>query len=436
MSDRKPDAPEEQLYRANLNEAPEAHERGEALARTTAQIHASQMGADLHHMAGPGVAELDGPMPSGGVLYPLGLLAIALAVAGVFLLWSHKAHAEKAEGGQRTSDVAQGPLIRVATVQKAAGDRAVQLPGEVHAWQQATLYAKVSGYLKTILVDKGDRVKANQLLATLESPETDQQVIAAQADLELKRQLAERSRNLSKSGVVSEQDLENANSGEKVAIATLRRAQATKAYEEIRAPFAGVVTARYVDVGALLPAATGSTTSAQPVVDVGDLSRLRIWTYLGQDDAAQVQVGDTAKVTFDPRPGEVRIAKVARLSQSLDARTRTMLTELVLDNKDGALYPGEFVHIELTLRARMTPLIPAEALIVRTGKLYVAVIDGGRAHLKEITVGADDGKVLQVSSGLSGGEQVAINAAGEIVDNGAVRIDGKNSQTGAVSPAR
>ncbi len=140
-----------------------------------------------------------------------------------------------------------------------------------------------------------------------------------------------------------------------------------------------MVTQRYVDVGALLPAATGSTQSAQPVVDVADLSRVRIWSYLGQDDAAQVQPGDKVKVTFDPRPGEVRLATVARIAESLDLRTRTMLTELVLDNSDGALYPGEFVHLVLALQGQPRPTIPSEALIVRGGKLFVATIEGGRA---------------------------------------------------------
>ncbi len=372
----------------------------------------------------------------GGALYPLSALLLIAAALGVFMLATRKAHAEKADGEARTALVAQGPLVRVARVQAAPATRDVQLPAEVHAWQQSTLYAKVSGYLKSILVDKGDRVATNQLIGTLESPDADQLVIAARADLELKQQLAQRSRNLSKSGVVSDQDLQNAISNEKVAEASLRRAQALKAYEEIRAPFAGIITARYADVGALLPAATGSTQSAQPVVDVADLSRVRIWTYLGQDDAAQVQVGDVAHVTFEPRPQDVRTAKVARIAQSLDARTRTMLTEVVLDNKDGALYPGEFVHVQLTLRARATPSIPAEALIVRSGKLFVAVIESGVAHLRAVEVASDDGKTLQIATGLVGGETIAINAAGELVDNGPVRVDEGNSATQALPASR
>jgi len=363
------------------------------------------------------------PPPKAGVLIPLGIVLVLAAALGVFLLWSRKSSSERAEGQTRAAAVAQGPLIRVVTVQRSSGLRQVSLPGEVHAWQQATLYAKTSGYLKSIRVDKGDRVQSGQLIATLESPDTDQQVLAAEADLNLKKQQLARTQTLSKTGVVSAQDLENAEANEKVSEAALRRVKSLQAYEEIRAPFAGIVTQRYVDVGALLPAATGSTQSAQPVVDVADLSRVRIWSYLGQDDAAQVKPGDKVKLTFDPRPGEVRLATVARIAESLDLRTRTMLTELVLDNSDGALYPGEFVHLQLALQGHASPTIPSEALIVRGGKLFVAIIESGRAHLKAVEVVADDGRTLQIGSGLAGGETIAINAAGELTDNGPVRVD-------------
>jgi len=426
----------DELDAALSNESAQALKNEGALERARAQSAAQELGADLHHMEGPGVDELKGPPPAGGALYPLGVLVVIVAAAGVIFLGAHKAQAEKLEAQTRTEQVSQGPLVRVVTVQTQPALRQVMLPGEVHAWQQATLYAKVSGYLKTILVDKGDRVQKNQLLGTLESPDTDQQVQAADADLALKKQQSVRSENLSKTGVVSQQDLENAQANEKVSTATLKRMKSLQAYEEIRAPFAGVVTQRYVDIGALLPAATGSTQSAQPVVDVADLSRVRIWAYLGQADAAQVKVGDPVRVTFDPRPNDVRTATVARIAQTLDTRTRTMLTELVLDNSDGMLYGGEFVHLQLTLKSRVTPVIPAEALIVRSGKLFVAVIDQGHAHLKAVEVSSDDGRTLEIASGLAGGETVAINGAGEITDNGPVRIDTANSVTNAVPPPK
>jgi RND family efflux transporter MFP subunit len=298
----------------------------------------------------------------------------------------------------------------------------VNLPGEVKANAQATLYAKVSGYLKEIRVDKGDHVKAGQLLATLESPDAQQQVAAARVELENRQQLARRAHTLSDTGVMSRQEEENATAAEKVSNAGLTRARALESYTEIRAPFAGVVTTRYVDPGALLPAATGSTQSAQPVVDIADIGTLRVYVYLGQDDAALVKVGDKATVSLDALPGEPITAQVSRVSRNLDPRTRTMLTEVDIDNASERLYPGEFVHVAVTLHGPSRPLIPSEALISRGDKLFVAVIAAGKAHLTPITAGGDDGKAVQVITGLHGGEQVALSAAGELTEGASVQV--------------
>lgn len=354
-------------------------------------------------------------------LYAVGVLAVVLAGGGVLTLSVRKQGAEAREAATRKADVAAGPRVRVVPVSVAPAERTVTLPGEVRAFNQSTLYAKVSGYLKDIRVDKGDKVQKGQLLATLESPDTDQQVTAAEADLALRQQTAQRDEALIKTGVVSQQEVEQAQAAVKVAAAALARARALQAYEEIRAPFSGVITRRYVDPGALLPAATGSTQAAQPVVDIADMDRLRVFVYLGQDDAALVREGDEATVTMDQRPGEALTTKVARLSRSLDPRTRTMLCELDLDNAKAGIYPGEFVHVGIKLRARPYPMIPSEALIARGDKLRVAVVRDGRAHLVPVQVGQDDGRSVQIVSGLSGGEQVAINAAGELEDGAPVQ---------------
>lgn len=357
-------------------------------------------------------------------LYLLGLVAVAAAFAGVFLLAMGRRTAEAAEAKARKAEVAAGPFVKVVPVEVTSEGRTVTLPGEVRAFEQTTLYAKVSGYLKDIRVDKGDRVKKDQLLATLESPDADQQVAAAQADLENKRAQSHRSGDLAKKGIVSTQQAENDEAAVKVAGAALERAKALKAYEEIRAPFAGIVTARYADPGALLPAATGSTQSAQPVLEVSDMDKLRIYVYLGQADAASVRDGDAATVTADGAAGEPIQAQVTRISRALDPRTRTMLSEIDVDNRDARLYPGEFVHVKLVLSGRPHPRVPSQALIAHGDKLSVAVVKDGRAHLVPVTVGQDDGQTVEVLSGLSGGEQVAINAASQVAEGSPVRISG------------
>src|SRR5438046_2642666 len=200
----------------------------------------------------------------------LAVLVVAAGTATLFLR-ERSAQARQVEKLQR--DLGQGPMVRVAEVPVSSADRTVLLPAEVRAEKHAVLYAKVSGYVKRLAVDRGDRVKKGQELAVLESPDLDEQVAAAQADLAFRKQQIERYRTLAPSGYVPRQDLDQAEQALKLAEAALARAQVQKAYQVLRAPFDGVVTGRYADPGALLPAATGSTTSAQPLLEIAQLDR-------------------------------------------------------------------------------------------------------------------------------------------------------------------
>ncbi|RJS25004.1 hypothetical protein DRW03_07720 [Corallococcus sp. H22C18031201] len=358
--------------------------------------------------------------PSARGLFAVGVVSVSVALGGVAFLATTRSHAEAREAESRRAAVAAGPRLRAVKVTLAASGRDVTLPAEARAWAQATLYAKVSGYLRDIRVDKGDRVKKGQLLATLESPDTEQQVAAARADLDVKRQLLQRHLSLVSTGVSSQQQVDDAQAGVKISEANLARAQSLQSYGTLTAPFEGIVTARYVDTGALLPAATGSTTSAQPVLDLADMDKLRIYVYLGQDDADSVHEGDAVTLSVDQRPGQTIEAKVTRMTRNLDARTRTMLCEVDIDNKDVGLYPGSFIHATLHLQARPYPMVPAEALFMRADKQFVAVVQDGRARVVPVVVGRHDGKVAQIVSGLQGGEVVALNAGSDVTDGGPV----------------
>ncbi|MBU8898580.1 efflux RND transporter periplasmic adaptor subunit [Corallococcus sp. M34] len=358
--------------------------------------------------------------PSARGLFAVGVVSVSVAMGGVAFLATTRSHAEAREAELRRAAVAAGPRLRAVKVTLAASGRDVTLPAEARAWAQATLYAKVSGYLRDIRVDKGDRVKKGQLLATLESPDTEQQVAAARADLDVKRQLLQRHLSLVSTGVSSQQQVDDAQAGVKISEANLARAQSLQSYGTLTAPFEGIVTARYVDTGALLPAATGSTTSAQPVLDLADMDKLRIYVYLGQDDADSVHEGDAVTLSVDQRPGQTIEAKVTRMTRNLDARTRTMLCEVDIDNKDVGLYPGSFIHATLHLQARPYPMVPAEALFMRADKQFVAVVQDGRARVVPVVVGRHDGKVAQIVSGLQGGEVVALNAGSDVTDGGPV----------------
>ncbi|HEY4015013.1 MAG TPA: efflux RND transporter periplasmic adaptor subunit [Polyangiaceae bacterium] len=368
-----------------------------------------------------GLAGAPAPRRSGAFLYLLGTLAVGATVvlAGVVVMGRRAAVA--AEASNRQHVAAAGVSVLVVAAARLPAGRNVTLPGEVKPWRQATLYGKVSGYVQRMFVDKGDTVKQGQLLATLESPETDQQVQSARADLATKKLIADRYTHLAPQGVVAQQELDQASGNLAVANAELARVAALGAYESIRAPFDGIVTARFVDPGALIPAATGSTTSAQPVFEVTDMSRVRITVYLGQSDAPFVHEGTPVKLESDAHPGDVVDATVTRITRELDARTRTMLTEIDIDNGRGWAYPGLFVRVSMKVDSPSEVGIPADAVFLKDGRPMVAVVEGGRAHFRSIEAGDDDGRIVRVLSGLHEGDLVALHAGDEVTDGAPVR---------------
>ena len=193
-----------------------------------------------------------------------------------------------------------------------------------------------------------------------------------------------------------------------MSLATLRQAKALRAYETLRAPFAGVVTARYVDPGALIPAATGSTASALPLVDdrriCGGCASL---VFVQQDAAPFVHAGDAVAIRVDEQPDLCITAPVNRCAGALDPRTRTMLCEVWLENQN-RLYPGTFVHVTFHLVAPRTPMIDSGALVLRNHKPSVAVVRDGRVHFVPVRPGLDDGKTVQIVEGLSAGARVVL----------------------------
>src|SRR5581483_3859064 len=216
---------------------------------------------------------------------------------------------------------------------------------------------------------------------------SDQDVRAAETDLVLRRQVAARANTLAQVGVLSRQDRELADAQLRTSMAALRRTRDIQRYQVIRAPFSGLVTARYADPGALIPAATGSTQAAQPIVDLADASKLRITVYLGQDAAPSIHVGDPAILWTDDQPSRRLQARISLASGQLEPRTRTMLTEIWFDNREAAILPGTFVHVELEIAEPPIPTVPNAAIIVRAGHLRAAVVEHNKIHLVPIEVG-------------------------------------------------
>ena len=274
--------------------------------------------------------------------------------------------------------------------------------------------------MRDVLVDKGARVKKDQVLGHIESPATDQQVLSARADLVYRQQQAARAQRLAPA-LLSQADLEAALSALDVSRASLAAAVAQQQYETLRAPFDGVVTARYVDPGALLPAPTaGVSPSALPLVDVQDATRLRVYVYVGQDAAPFVRAGDAFSFWQDQHP-EVHVeGRVTRVAGALDPRTRTMQVEADVENRVGFL-PGTFAHAEIHVASPPEPRIPAEAMFVRGGKNLVAVVRDDSVHFVEVIPGISDGRTLSIQRGLSGNEVVALDMPIEIADGARVQ---------------
>ncbi|HXU70587.1 MAG TPA: efflux RND transporter periplasmic adaptor subunit [Polyangia bacterium] len=354
-------------------------------------------------------------------VYIVGVVGVIGALVGVVVIATSRQAAADREGKERTEEVAKGPRIRVARAQLSPPMRKIELQGEARPFASATLYAKVSGYIKAMRVDKGDVVKPNQIVAVIEAPEIDRQYEAAVADASYKKANARRAAELAKPGVVSAAEAETQVGVAQVAQAQVATLAQQKSYEVLRAPFAGTVTARFADPGALVQAATGAQTGALPLVTIATPERLRVYIYVPQRDAGFVKVGDKVEVTMPDR-ADVRIeGTVARRSDELDPKTRMMLVEVDLDNRDGRIVAGSFVTVTLSFATPPEIIVPVEALVLQGHNASVYVLDGDTVHARPVTVSDNDGSTVRLARGLRVGELVALNVGDNVADGAHVQ---------------
>jgi membrane fusion protein, multidrug efflux system len=363
------------------------------------------------------------PRRRSALVYLAGLGALVLVAFGVITLDARRKSQAQADAQVREETVRRGPRVRLVDVKRSSGVRHLVLQGEARPYAEVTLYAKVAGYLRDLRVDKGDRVKANQVLATVIAPELDAQYLAAEADARNKRVNAKRLTALAPSGVVSAQELEQGQAAADVAEATQAALSNQRDYRVIRAPFSGVVTARFADPGTLIQSAANAQSGAVPIVSVAKGDTLRVYVYLDQASASFVRAGDVATIRVPERPGWSRQAKVTRSSGALSPKTRTMQTEVDIENTDGAILPGSYVDVELDVKVPALLEIPAEALVMRGEKTAVAVVDGGnRVHYRPVVVADDDGQLVRLVSGVNQGERVALNLGSDTSDGSPVQV--------------
>jgi membrane fusion protein (multidrug efflux system) len=350
------------------------------------------------------------PQPPGRVFY-FGWVAMVIVVlagtAGLVAareLWLQRVTTE------RSQEVARGQRVLVKQVGSSPRNRSLDLPGEIHGYVETSVYAKIPGYLTSIRVDKGDRVKQGDVIARLTSPEIDQQVANALAAYKLALVTDRRNQVLAREGVIAKQAADDSHTAMLQAEASYHQIAATLAYTVIRAPFSGVVTARYVDPGKLIAQSTGGTATEMPIVAMATLTPVRVYANVPQSVAPFLKDGDPALVTVTNYPQRVFEGAITRHPSALDQATRTMLVEIDLPNSDFALYPGMYARVQFQVAiVADVPLVPDDALIFRDGKPYVPVVNGNRLHLAPVDLGYDDGINVQIRRGIAIGDLIAVN---------------------------
>jgi membrane fusion protein, multidrug efflux system len=355
---------------------------------------------------------------SGGIRVYLwggfGLIAAAI-VAGYVV---HGRYAEIAAARDTLdANAARGPVVQVVNVASSPTIRNIQLLGDARAFSSATLFSKVSGYLKSISVDKGDKVKAGDKLAEISSAETDALYDAAVADLDNKRRLAARDKDLLTRGNVAVQAAQTSDTNLRMAEQAVRNLATMKGYETITAPFDGIVTARFADPGALVQSAATAQSSALPIVTLSDNSKLRITAYVEQRDVPYVHVGDSVDITDAADRSRSVSTKIARTAGALDPKTRTLLIEMDVDNSQNFMVPGSFVYATLHLKVPSSPQIPVGGLIVRGADNFVATVDESDVvSFRKVRIGESDGANVSIVDGVKTGDKVAVNVPDEVGD--------------------
>ena len=357
------------------------------------------------------------------------LIALALAAGGIF------ARAQRDASLKTKLDVDAVPTVSVVEPSHDAGKRELVLPSNVQAFYDAPIYARVSGYLKKWNVDIGARVKAGDVLAEIETPELDQQLRQAQADLATaiaKEKLAEttdkRWQNMLVSTSVSKQEAEEKSGdyeAKKAAVnaerANVDRLEALSGFKRITAPFNGTVTARRTDIGALINAGSGS---GNELFRVADTHKLRVYVNVPQTYASDIKVGMHAQLQLPEQPGQSHDAVVVSNTNSISESSRTLLVQLEVDNADGKLMAGSYADVHFDLpQAQGVLQLPVTTLLFRQHGMTVATVGkDDKVLLKNVQIGRDFGTKVEVVNGLAPTDRVIDGPPDWLADGDKVRV--------------
>jgi len=353
-----------------------------------------------------------------------GIAAIVIVIAGISI--RSGANSDLAA----ISAEAAIPTVTVILPDRTGSTDPLVLPGNVQAYNSAPIYARTNGYVRRWLADIGDRVGAGQQLAILDAPEVDQQLAQAEADYQtalanqrLARTTAARWSGLLRQDAVSKQEADE-KAGDLAAktavangeLANVKRLRALQGFTRLTAPFAGTVTSRSAQIGALV---VSGTAAAQPLFTVSDVHRMRIFVRVPQIYSAQVRPGLHATMSLPEYPGRSFDAVLTRSAGAVDGQSGTVLIQLLADNNDGALKPGAYAQVSFPISGAAGGMrVPASALMFRDKTPTVATVDAkGRVTIKTVTIGRDEGSTVEITTGLTGQERI-VDSPPDAIDTG------------------
>src|SRR5579862_6587139 len=360
------------------------------------------------------------PAPPRKALMIVAVALLVLLLAGALTLVNRESH-ERALAKETEQETI--PTVAVVHPLAEKPDEELVLPGSQLAFEESPIYARTNGYLVKWYRDIGSHVSEGELLATIDTPEIDQELNQTRAarqqmlaQLELAKISADRWENLRKTDSVSAQEADTQTSGYKQAQANLaaadanvRRLEQLEGFKKVYAPFSGVLTRRNVDPGALINA--GAQANGRELFDIARVDPLRVYTSVPQAYAAYIKVGAKTTVTLQEFPGQKFSARVARTAEAIDTNTRTLLTEVDVPNKDGRLLPGSFGEVHFAVGSNVDRVtVPVNAMLFRSQGAQLAVVGPDKkVQLRTISIGKDYGTSLEILGGVSVDDQIIIN---------------------------
>jgi RND family efflux transporter MFP subunit len=385
---------------------------------------------------------------SGRRIKTLACIVVAVLLIGFVIVQVSKSTHEKALEKTTVKEASAPPAVDVITAESAPSSLPLTLPGETAAWYESTIYARVDGYVGKWYSDIGDRVKKGQVLATIDTPDLDAQLVAVQAKLRADQSLVtarqsdadfakityERWKSSPK-GVVSEQERDAKKAGYDSAFAQLTQAQAQLGldqadvdrytaltqFKQVVAPYDGTITQRHIDIGNLVTAGSNANTSSLYHMVQDDT--LRIFVDVPQNAATDMKVGVPVKITANNIPDRVFDGKITRTADAINPQARTLRVEVDIPNSNHVLVPGMYVDVSFQIPQTGLVQVPAAALVFRSSGPVVAVINkDNKISLHKVAIARDNGNVIEIASGVSTGDKIALNISNQITSGETVEV--------------